>query len=79
MWQFADLQFADQVFFPIFGFVICQSFFLADLKFLKSPNTSFFSYKNLRICDWWTGTPKKFVDLRINHKNLQICDLLTDN
>jgi hypothetical protein len=35
------------------------------------------SRENLRICDLWTGTQKKFADLQERNeiKNLQICGL----
>jgi hypothetical protein len=37
-------------------------------------------FTNLRICDLWPGTPKKFVDLRLRNepKNFLICDLRTN-
>ncbi len=35
-------------------------------------NTAFL-FANLRMCNFWTGTPKKFADLRFADQSLQIC------
>ncbi len=35
VWQFADLRFADPIFFAICGFAICWPKFVADLKLLQ--------------------------------------------
>ncbi len=62
--KFADLRFADWVTKEICGFAICGLI----MTFL-------------RISDLRTGTPQKvaYVWLRIEPKNLRICDLRTNN